>query len=165
MAERLLAGFPALYIWRLRVPFDETDSSRNYLSKLMRYARLLDVRNSLSHRTDFVAACWATFARHLPYGVYNLTNHGSVTTREVVQMIKEEGRRREQAGDAFSSKQMNKGYDFFASEEDFMQKAAHTPRSSCILDTEKAMQAELPLRDVRTALTDALQRWTWEVRP
>jgi len=162
LAERLLSGFPAHYIWRLRVPFDEEDSSRNYLSKLMRYPRLLDVRNSLSHRGDFVSACWQTYARHLPYGVYNLTNHGSVTTREVVSMIEEEGRRRAQRGEADSAQAMNKRFDFFASEEEFMQKAALTPRSSCVLDTEKAKRAQLPLRDVRVALADALQKWTWE---
>jgi len=164
LAEQLLAGFPDLYIWRLRVPFDERDGARNYLSKLMRYPRLLDVRNSLSHRGEFVGACCDSFTRRLPYGVYNLTNHGSVTTREVVRMIEEEGERRGQNGDSFSSKQMNKRYDFFASEIEFMQQAARTPRSSCVLDTEKAKQEGLPIRDVRTALKEALQQWTWEGR-
>jgi dTDP-4-dehydrorhamnose reductase len=164
MAERLLADFPALYVWRLRIPFDEWDGARNYLSKLMRYPRLLDVRNSLSHRGDFVSACWDSYARHLPYGVYNLTNHGSVTTRNVVGMIQEEGQNRALRGDEFSSQRMSKPYAFFASESEFMQKAAQTPRSSCVLDTEKAKQAQLPLRDVRTALAEALQHWTWEER-
>ena len=98
----------------------------------------------------------------MPYGVYNLTNHGSVTTREVVRMIEEEGQHRALLGDDFSSKHMNRRYDFFASEKEFMQQAAHTPRSSCVLDTEKAKRAQLPIRDVRVALAEALQRWTWE---
>ena len=29
---------PASYIWRLRIPFDEFDNARNYLSKVQRYA-------------------------------------------------------------------------------------------------------------------------------
>jgi dTDP-4-dehydrorhamnose reductase len=165
LAERLLADFPALYIWRLRVPFDEADGPRNYLSKLMRYPRLLDVRNSLSHRGDFVSACWESYTRHLPYGIYNLTNHGSVTTREVVRMIEEEGQRRVLRGEADSSQPMNKHFDFFASEEEFMQKAALAPRSSCVLDTEKAKRAQLPLRDIHVALAEALQHWTWESTP
>ena len=162
LAERLLADFPSLYIWRMRVPFDEMDSSRNYLSKLMRYPRLLDVRNSLSHRGDFVSACWESYARGLPYGVYNLTNHGSVTTREVVRMIEEEGRRRVLHGEVDSSQPMNKRFHFFASEEEFMRNVAQAPRSSCVLDTEKARRDQLPLRDVRVALAEALQHWTWE---
>jgi len=162
MAERLLVGFPQLYIWRLRVPFDEMDSPRNYLSKLMRYPRLLDVRNSLSHRAEFVSACWTTYANRLPYGTYNLTNHGSVSTREVVQMIKEEGERRAALGDMVSSGHMNKLYEFFTSEEEFMRQPARAPRSNCILDTEKAKRAGLPMRDVRTALGEALQSWQWE---
>lgn len=162
MAEQLLAGFSSLYIWRLRVPFDESDGARNYLSKLMRYSRLLDVRNSLSHRGDFVEACWESYARHLPYGTYNLTNHGYITTREVVGMIENEGCRRALGGDDFSPQIMCKHYEFFASEMEFLRHAAKTPRSSCILDTEKARRAGLPLRDVRVALTQALQQWTWE---
>ena len=42
------------YIWRLRIPFDEYDSPRNYLTKLIRYDKLLDAENSVSHLGDFV---------------------------------------------------------------------------------------------------------------
>ena len=33
---------PTCYVWRLRIPFSEVESPRNYLTKVMRYARLLD---------------------------------------------------------------------------------------------------------------------------
>src|SRR4051812_22783156 len=37
LAEEAIAGLGKGYIWRLRIPFDEWDNSRNYVSKLMRY--------------------------------------------------------------------------------------------------------------------------------
>jgi len=45
------------YIWRLRIPFDENDSPRNYLSKMIKYNKLLEATNSISHLSDFVKYC------------------------------------------------------------------------------------------------------------
>jgi dTDP-4-dehydrorhamnose reductase len=162
LAEEYLLKNPGpLYIWRLRVPFDHRDNGRNYLTKLLRYKRLLDVRNSLSHLTDFVASAWATMERGLPHGVYNLTNPGAVTTRGVVQLIREEGERRLQKGDE-SGRRMLQDFVYFDSEDEFMKTMAVARRSSCVLDTTKAEQLGLPLRPVREALADSLQRWIWE---
>src|SRR5262249_34709872 len=106
LGEELLSDVERCYIWRLRIPFNHCDGMRNYLSKLMRYARLLDVRNSLSHLDDFVAACWACYSQEHEYGIYNLTNPGSVTTREVVELILQSGK-------------CIKDFQFFDSEEEF----------------------------------------------
>jgi dTDP-4-dehydrorhamnose reductase len=163
LAEEFLIGHaPKLFIWRLRVPFHSRDDSRNYLSKILRYQRLLDVRNSLSHLDDFIAASWALVERREPYGIYNLTNPGSITTREIVDLIRHEGEERLARKDGFSAERMLKKFEFFASEEEFMQRAAVAPRSSCVLDTTKAEKLGLPLRPVREAVIDSLQRWRWE---
>jgi dTDP-4-dehydrorhamnose reductase len=155
LAEEGLRAFPQVYLWRMRMPFDAHDSPRNYLSKLLRYARLLDVRNSLSHLDDFVAAGWATMERGLPRGIYNLTNPGSVTTAEVVGLIEQEGHARNES-------RMLRPFAYFASEEEFMKTGVRAPRSSCVLDTAKAEKLGLPLRPVREAIVDSLQRWVWE---
>ena len=160
--EFLVKGGYDVHIWRLRVPFDQHDNARNCLSKLMRYKRLLDVRNSLSHLGDFVASAWATMERGLPRGIYNLTNPGSVTAKEVVELIRAEGERRRAAGEAFSAERMLKSYSWFASEDEFMKTTAIARRSSCVLDTTKAEKLGLPLRPVREALADSLRNWTWE---
>jgi len=75
------------YIWRLRIPFDEFDNPRNYLSKIQRYARVYENVNSISHRGEFVRGCLALWERRAPFGIYNVTNPGFVTTREVVELI------------------------------------------------------------------------------
>ena len=162
MAEEYLKDFPNLYIWRLRVPFDQHDSARNYLSKLLRYKRLLNVRNSLSHLDDFVASCWATMERDLPRGTYNVTNPGSVTTKEVAELIRHEGQARLAKGDTYSAERMLKEFAYFESEDEFMKSAAIARRSSCVLDTAKAERLGLPLRPVCEAIADSLQRWSWE---
>ncbi len=140
---------PKGYVWRLRIPFNENDGPRNYLSKLQRYENLLQARNSLSHLEDFVEACWSCVEKEVPYGIYNVTNPGSVTTSDVVELILKHGVN-------------NKDYKFFDSEEEFMSKAAKTPRSNCVLDTAKLKSVGIHMRPAQEALDWSLKNWKRE---
>jgi UDP-glucose 4,6-dehydratase len=146
LAEEALAGFDNVYVLRLRIPFDEQDSPRNYLSKLQRYPRLYDNANSLSHRGDFARACLDLWERRAPFGIYNVTNPGFVTTRQVAALIQKHLR-------------PARPFDFFASDEEFYRTAAKTPRSNCILDVSKLLATGVKLRPVEDALHDALRHW------
>jgi len=146
LGEECIADDPRCYIWRLRIPFNHQDSSRNYLSKLMRYDRLLDARNSLSFLDEFVTACIDCWRLGVPFGTYNLINSGSVTAREVVALIKQQGI-------------CQKEFKFFESENEFMQIAAKTPRSNTVLDNRKALNAGLKLSPVQDAIQCALRNW------
>jgi ribonucleotide monophosphatase NagD (HAD superfamily) len=112
----------------------------------MSYQRLLDAENSLSELHEFVNACLDSFRLQIPYGLYNLTNPGSVSTREVVESIQRSG-------------VCKKEFDFFSSEDEFMKFAAKTPRSNCVLDSTKALQAGLKLSNVHDAINTALLHW------
>jgi 3,5-epimerase/4-reductase len=57
------------------------------LSKVQRYAKVYDNVNSISHRADFVKACLDLWELRAPFGIYNVTNPGFVTTRQVVELI------------------------------------------------------------------------------
>ncbi len=146
LGEEILQDAARCYVWRLRIPFDEVDSPRNYISKMMRYDRLLNATNSLSHLGEFVAACMACFTKRVDYGIYNLTNPGSVTTRDVVDLIRRHGL-------------SDKAFEFFESEDEFMHVAAKTPRSNCVLDSSKAVAAGLPLSPVEEALEKSMRNW------
>jgi len=146
LGEELLAGASKCYVWRLRIPFEALPNPRNYLQKVMSYDSLLDAENSLSDLHQFAAACVDSFRLRIPYGFYNLTNPGSVTTREVVELIKQAG-------------VIEKEFRFFQDEDDFMRKAAKTPRSNCVLDSSKALGAGLKLTPIREAIADCLMRW------
>jgi dTDP-4-dehydrorhamnose reductase len=152
LGEEILKDAPDCYIWRLRIPFDHIDNSRNYLSKVMNYARLLEARNSLSQLDDFVRATWETWSRRLPFGIYNVTNPGSITTHEVVEMIQ-----KSTLGKRLAAK--GKKFDFFASEEEFMKLAAKTPRSNCVLDSSKIAKAGIKMEEVHDAVEQALVKW------
>lgn len=146
LGEEILAGAEQNYIWRLRIPFDHRCNSRNYLSKLLRYDTLLDAENSISHLGEFVEACYACWEKRVPFGIYNLTNPGPVTTRMVADLI-------------HKHLEPEKKFQFFPNEEEFMKVAAKTPRSNCYLDTSKSETVGVAMRPVLEALEDALKNW------
>ena len=87
LGEEVIAGIGQSYVWRLRIPFDEFDNKRNYLSKIQRYPKVYENVNSISHRADYVSACLDLWERRAPFGTYNVTNPGYVTSRHVVELI------------------------------------------------------------------------------
>ena len=50
-----------------------------------------------------------------------------------------------------------KKFDFFENEEAFMQEAATTPRSNCVLDSSKLDSAGIMLRPVEEAVRSSLR--------
>ena len=146
LGEEVLEGAERCWIWRLRIPFNHVDSQRNYISKMVNYDRLLDATNSLSHLNEFANACIDCAVRECDYGIWNLTNPGSVRTRQVIELIRRHGL-------------SNKSFEFFESEDEFLRIAAKTPRSNCVLDSSKAVAAGLPLSPIEEALEKAMKNW------
>lgn len=149
LGEEILADADNAYIWRLRIPFNNIDNNRNYLSKLLRYPKLLEAENSISHLDDFAKACIDCWIKKVPFGTYNVTNTGSVTTREVVEQLRQ-------------TIAPNRKFEFFASEEEFMQIAAKTPRSNCVMDNSKLLNSGVEIRSVQEAIEHSLENWTSE---
>jgi dTDP-4-dehydrorhamnose reductase len=146
LAEEALASSSNGYIWRMRIPFDEFDNPRNYLTKLQRYPKVYDNVNSLSHLGDFANACLDMWERRAPFGIFNVTNPGHVTSRQVVAMIDK-------------ILKPNRKFEFWADDEEFYKTAANTPRSNCVLDVSKLLATGIKMRPVEEALGDALRNW------
>jgi dTDP-4-dehydrorhamnose reductase len=146
LGEEAIDGVGQSYIWRLRIPFDEFDSPRNYLSKVQRYSKVYDNVNSISHRADYARACLDLWRLRAPFGIYNVTNPGFVTTREVVSAIER-------------MLKPNRKFEYWANDEEFYRVAAKTPRSNCVMDTTKLTRAGVKIRPVQEALEDSLRNW------
>ncbi len=152
LGEEAIAGIGESFVWRLRIPFDHVDGARNYLSKIQHYSRVYDNANSISHLGDFVSACLDCWDQRVPFGTYNITNPGFVTTRDVVALI--EARLRP-----------GRRFEYWQDDAEFYGVAAKTPRSNCILDSGKLLRAGVRIRPVTEALEDALARWQSENPP
>ena len=111
LGEEVLEGAENCYIWRLRIPFNEERSPRNYLQKLLNYDTLLEAENSISHLDEFCQKCVESLENEVEPGIYNMTNSGSITTGQVTDWMVEEG-------------VTDKEFKFFETENDFMENAA-----------------------------------------
>jgi UDP-glucose 4,6-dehydratase len=146
LGEECLEGTNNTFVWRLRIPFNHIDSNRNYLSKLIRYDRLLPAVNSISQLDDFVRCSWECWVNRVPFGTYNVTNTGSVTTRRVTELISQELK-------------LDKEFSFFEDEDEFMLKAAKTPRSNCVMDNSKLLSTGIKISNVEDAIVRSLRNW------
>ena len=149
LGEEAIAGIGESYIWRLRIPFDEFDNKRNYITKILRYSKAYDNVNSISHRTDFARACLDLREKRAPLGIYNVVNPGFVTTRHVVEMIQK-------------TIHPNHPFEFWKDDEEFYRIAAKTVRSNCVLDATKLLATGVKIRPVEEALAASLRSWTPE---
>ena len=145
LGEEVLEGAENCFVWRLRIPFNHEPSPRNYLQKLLNYENLLEAENSVSHLEKFCQKCIECFTKDVEPGIYNMTNPGSITTSQVTEWMIEEGL-------------TDKKFNFFKSEEEFMEKAAKAPRSNCVLDTTKAEKAGIGMRPVEEAMIDSIRK-------
>jgi dTDP-4-dehydrorhamnose reductase len=146
LGEEAILDLGRSFIWRLRIPFDEVDNSRNYLSKIQRYSKVYDNVNSISHRADFVRACLDLWEKRAPFGIYNVTNQGFVTSRQVVALVEKYLR-------------PPRTFEFWKDDQEFYLQAAKTPRSNCVMDVSKLLAAGVQIRDVHEALEDSLKNW------
>lgn len=135
ITERLVSTMPKHYIFRGRLPFDNVDHPKNYLTKLANYDEIWDECNSLSHRSDFVKACLDLLDKCAPFGTYNVVNEGSLTASAVARRLQEAGIRK--------------------------KPIAVTPGlgGQCRLKIDKLKSAGVSMRSAEEALEDSIRNW------
>lgn len=146
LAEEVMEGVGEGYLWRLRIPFDHEDNPRNFLTKVQTYSKVYDNVNSISHRHEFARACLALWQRRAPFGIYNVTNPGWITTRQVIEQIQK-------------ILQPRREFEFWENDAEFYARGAKAPRSNCIMDCSKLLAAGVKMRPVEEALDEALRHW------
>ena len=146
VAEKIVSRWEKSYIWRLRIPFEEIDGPRNYISKMMNYTKLLNAENSISNKQEFVSACITMLNDKIDYGIYNVTNGGHITTKQVTELLK---------------KTIGKDKNFqFVDDQEFYQNLAKTPRSNCVMSNKKLLDTGIKMRTAEEALEYCLRNWT-----
>ena len=149
LAEDVIARVnPLAYQFRLRIPFDEHSSPRNYLTKCLSYDRLIDVHNSISHRDDFVQACIDVVEGGGDPGIYNVVNPGPVMTKDVVEILKKYGH----------SPISGKDFEFFEDYDAFSSETV-AARSNCTLSSDK-IESCVNIRSAEEALHDACKKYS-----
>jgi UDP-glucose 4,6-dehydratase len=143
--EDLLKKDHNAYLCRLRIPFNHISTPKNYITKLINYNTLLNAENSFTNIDDFLEACYYLITKVCDTGIYNITNTGSMTTKEVTKLI--------------NKYITNKKFDFFKNEEEFYSIAAQTPRSNCVLDNAKLRKTGFNLKNIQDSMEESIKNY------
>ncbi|KAI0473590.1 NAD dependent epimerase/dehydratase [Xylariaceae sp. FL0804] len=119
--EEILKHYTNCLILRLRMPVSDDLHSRNFVTKITKYERVVDIPNSNTILADLLPAS-VLMAEHGDTGVYNFTNPGAISHNQVLSLFKEIVR------PDFTWK------NFTVEEQSKVIKAG---RSNCMLDTSK----------------------------
>lgn len=141
-SERMLSEFPVLQL-RLRMPFDSVPGERNFITKILKYPKVISTENSISVLDDFLMAGKALMDRK-ETGIFNMTNPGTINHQEILEIYKEEV-------------DSNLHYEIFSVEE--MEKITKAKRSNCGLSSKKLENLGIKMRPVKDAIRDALKKY------
>ena len=145
IGEQVVKKWEKHYIWRLRIPFEEFDNSRNYISKILKYEKLLQAKNSISNKQEFVSACIQTILDKVPYGIYNVVNTGYITTDLLIEKLK---------------KTIAKDKIFTViNEEELYKNYCKTPRSNCVMSNRKLLETGIKMKSVDESIDYCLNNW------
>ncbi|CAG8949732.1 hypothetical protein HYALB_00010903 [Hymenoscyphus albidus] len=86
--EEVMKNYSNCLILRLRMPVSDDLHSRNFVTKIAKYDRVVDIPNSNTILTDLLPAS-ILLAEHKDTGIYNFTNPGAISHNEVLALFKE----------------------------------------------------------------------------
>mmetsp|Transcript_19511 Transcript_19511/g.28258 ORF Transcript_19511/g.28258 Transcript_19511/m.28258 type:complete len:313 (+) Transcript_19511:67-1005(+) len=143
--EQMLKCYPKCMILRVRMPISDDLIHRNFVTKIVKYERVVNIPNSMTVLTEMLPASLAMAKAGLT-GVYNFTNPGVISHNQVLDLYK---------------KYIDPTYTYknFTVEE--QAKVIKAGRSNNELDTTKLMR-DMPegvvINDIQTAVDLCFQR-------
>jgi len=123
------------YVLRIRIPFTDALTRKNYFSKLLGYDTLINELNSVTSLNDFDEFIVRFMAAKPECGIYNVVNPQPVKAEEVVWLLELHGLK-------------NPNWKFIKL-KDLNTKAN---RSNCVLSTDKIANIGLQLPDTKDSL-------------
>ena len=145
LAEEAIRDIGQSYIWRPRLAFSNRDDPCNFLWRFQRETRPCDTIDSLSHTEDCVRACLDLWELPAPFGIYNVTNCGAVTTRHLAEMMQR----------AFK---LPRPLEFRHDPDEPARAGGKAPQSHCILDVSKLLATGVKMRSLEEALEDSFNK-------
>ena len=133
------------YILRPKALFDHIYHSKNYIFKLLKYDKILNLKNSLTNRQD-LARIISEFVIDKPaYGTYNVVNEGHTIPSRIIALAKQ-------------YYNFNNDFKIFNTSKDFYGSGTYVPRSNCLLSNSKLLSEGFNLKSLSESLNDSFKR-------
>lgn len=88
MVEDLLRNYSSTCVLRVRMPISDDLSPRNFITKIIKYDKVVNIPNSMTVLTDLLPVSLVMAERKLT-GVYNFCNPGSISHNEILDLYRE----------------------------------------------------------------------------
>lgn len=140
MSEYILKKFPILQC-RLRMPVDNEKNPRNFITKITTYKKVINEKNSITVIDDLIKTT-IELAKRKKTGIYNITNKGDITHKEILEKYKE---------------LVDKNFKYtIIKTKDLKTKAG---RSNCVLNTDKLRKEGVELLDIHQSIENILKSY------
>lgn len=140
-SDQMMKEFPVLVL-RLRMPIDANPGPRNFISKIIKYDKVINIKNSMTVVEDLMPATYELLKKRAT-GLYNMTNPGAIDHQTILEMYKKI------VDPTFT-------YKIISLEE--LEQQTKAPRSNCILNTKKLSRAGIKMRPIEEAIRDCLEK-------
>lgn len=143
--EPMLKEYPTCLILRVRMPVSDDLFHRNFVTKIAKYEKVVDIPNSMTILQEMLPASLAMAKKGLT-GVYNFTNPGVISHNEVLDLF---------------TKYLDPNFKYSNFSVEEQSKILKAARSNNELDTTKLMR-DMPegivINDIKTAFDLCFQR-------
>jgi dTDP-glucose 4,6-dehydratase len=128
---------------RIRMPIIGEDNPRNFITKITHYEKICSIPNSMSVLSELLPFI-INFMRQCIKGTINLTNPGTISHDEILEMYKE-------------YVDPNFTWQNFSIEE--QNKILASERSNNLLDTTRLQELEPRVKHIKESVKELLQKW------
>lgn len=142
MVEKLLRFYPNVLTLRVRMPISDDLSPRSFITKISKYAKVVNVPNSMTVLHDLLPISIDMTEKGL-LGIINFTNPGAISHNEILDLYKK-------------YIDPNFTYNNFSLEE--QAKILKAGRSNNELDTTKISQLYPNLPHIKVAIVGVFER-------
>lgn len=143
--EPMLRCYPNTMILRVRMPVSDDLIHRNFVTKIVKYEKVVNIPNSMTILHEMLPASLAMAKKGLT-GVYNFTNPGVISHNEVLDLY---------------TKYIDPTYTYTNFTVEQQAEVIKAPRSNNELDTTKLMR-DMPegivINDIKTSFELCFQR-------
>ena len=141
ISESMLKDFDALQL-RIRMPIDSSPGPRNFITKITKYEKVIDIKNSMTVIDDLLEAGKVLMEKNAT-GIYNIVNPDAMSHKEILDMYKEI------VDPKFE-------YNIITLEE--LKPLIKADRSNCILSTSK-LEKEYAIPSLKGRLVEIMQKY------
>ena len=124
---------------RIRMPITDSKNPRNFITKITNYEKICSIKNSMSVLPELLPLS-ITMMENMDIGIYNLTNPGSISHNEILEMYKNI---------------INPDFEWKNFTIDEQDQILSSKRSNNLLDTSK-LEAKYQVNSVQKAVENTL---------